>query len=245
MSKINLFGLPFSGGSKYSYKEFGKHVPSFINFIPLEIPGRGARASETLLTDIQAISDDVFKQVKDKLSLPYAIYGHSLGGILGYLLIRQIIKAGLNQPLHLFVTGCGGPAGSFSDNVDYRLPTASFFQKISELGGSPNEVLQNPALMEFFEPILRADFEAVDNFKYTAGTPFNIPVSVVLGTEEQTTYEEGLIWQQETSLPVDVKQMNGGHFFIFGNEDKIMKMISDKLEAAVVNHPSTISPCSL
>ena len=153
MDTINLYCLPFSGGSKYSYKSFSKYAPPFLNIVAIELPGRGTRSGEALLTSIERTADDVFNQIKDSLDKPYAIYGHSMGGILAYLVARRIIEANLNQPLHLFVTGCVGPSLKYRDLVDHTLPKDEFIQKIKELGGSPDSVLSNDALMEFFEPI--------------------------------------------------------------------------------------------
>ncbi|HYC29114.1 MAG TPA: alpha/beta fold hydrolase [Chitinophagaceae bacterium] len=230
MDTINLYCLPFSGGSKYSYKAFSQYAPPFLNIIPLEIPGRGSRSGEELLTDIELTADDVFDQIKNGLDKPYAIYGHSMGGILAYLLARRIIDAGLDQPLHLFVTGCVAPSLKYRDLVDHTLPKEEFLQKIKDLGGSPDSVLSNPALMEFFEPILRADFEAVATYKHIPAAPFSIPVSAVLGDAENATIEEAMQWQKETTATVDVKTLPGNHFFIFEHPDYIIQMISRKLQ---------------
>jgi surfactin synthase thioesterase subunit len=230
MDTINLYCLPFSGGSKYSYKGFSKYAPPFLNLIPVEIPGRGTRSGEALLTSLELTADDVFNQIKNDLNTPYAIYGHSMGGILAYLVTRRIISAGLNQPLHLFVTGCVAPSLKYRDLVDHTLPKEEFLQKIKELGGSPDSVLSNPALMEFFEPILRADFEAVATYQHIPAPPFAIPISVVLGDEENATTEEALQWQKETTAPVEVKTLPGNHFFIFDYPNYIIQLISRKLQ---------------
>lgn len=230
MGNINLFCLPFSGGSKYSYKSYSQFAPSFLNLIPLEIPGRGSRAGEALLTDMDTLADDVFGQIKNELNKPYAIYGHSMGGILAFLVIRRIVNAKLPQPLHLFVTGCTGPSIKYRGLIDHTLPKDEFLQKIGEMGGSPDSVLNNPALMEFFEPILRADFAAVANYRHTVSEPLNIPVSAVIGTAEKASYEEAMEWQKETTEPVDVKLLPGNHFFIFDHPNYIMQMIARKLQ---------------
>src|SRR5215213_121190 len=130
MDTINLFCLPFSGGSKYSYKSFSKYAPPFLNIIPIELPGRGIRAGESLMTNIELVADDVFSQIKDSLGTPYAIYGHSMGGILAYLVTRRAIAASLPQPQHLFITGCVAPSLKYRDLVDYTLPKDEFIQRI-------------------------------------------------------------------------------------------------------------------
>src|SRR4051812_5402173 len=203
MDRINVFCLPFAGGSKYSYRGYTKAAPSFLNFVPLEIPGRGSRSGERLLTDLELIADDIFNQIKNSLDRPYVIYGHSMGGLLGYLVTKRILAGNLKQPLHLFFTGCGGPSIQRRDLIDHTLPKKEFYKGIRDLGGSTDEVLNDQNLMDFFEPILRADFEAVASFQYNHTNPFTIPISIVLGLQEKVTYVDGMAWQKETTEPVE------------------------------------------
>lgn len=186
------------------------------------------------MNKLSQVADDAFQQLRSQLDKPYMIYGHSMGGLLGYLLTKRIIKEGLNQPMHLFFTGCVGPSRRYRDLVDHELPKDDFFQKIKKLGGSSEEIFKEQALMDFFEPILRADFEAVSSFQYQEGAPFNIPISIIIGTDENATVEEAMAWQKETLQPVEVHQLQGDHFFIQQNEREIVDMIINKLETKIL-----------
>lgn len=233
MTTINLFCLPFSGGNKHSYRSFQSVAPDHIRLVPVEIPGRGSRYDEPLLLSLYTMADDIIGQLQHQVHTPYAIYGHSMGGLLACLVIRRIRQLEWRLPLHLFVTGCGGPSCRFGDLVDHRLPKEPFFNKIRELGGMPDELLSNEALMDFFEPILRADFEAVATYQHTVAAPFAVPVTAIIGTEERISREEAEAWQQETMLPVEVIEMKGDHFFIFNHEEEILKIISGKFDRVV------------
>lgn len=235
MEKTNLFLLPFAGGSVYSYRGFAGYAPPHLNLIPVELPGRGTRMREPLLTDIYRMADDVYAQVAGRLHEPYAIYGHSMGSLLGYLLVKRLLAAGRPAPEHLFFTGCAGPSceAYLGDKAKHNLPKAQFIQKLQELGGSPDEVLQTPALFDFFEPIIRADFRATDTYRYQETTPFDIPVTVAIGLQERATHAQALLWQRETTQPVEVRQFPGKHFFIFDYERQLVEIISNKLKHKV------------
>src|SRR5262249_31116493 len=89
---IDLFCLPFAGGNKYAFREFEKLSPPYLNFIPIEYPGRGSRSNEPLLGDIGYLADDVFVQIERAIgSRPYSIYGHSMGALLAYLVARKLL----------------------------------------------------------------------------------------------------------------------------------------------------------
>lgn len=237
MEKVKLFCLPFAGGNKYSYQPYVQLAPDFLEIIPLELPGRGARIKEDLLTNLDLLVNDAFNQIKDHLSEPYAIYGHSMGSIMGYLLTKKIIESGLDQPLYLFLTGCTAPCLIYEKDIPrHSLPKDEFIERLRDLGGCPEEILNDDSLMSFFEPILRADFEAVESYFYQETEPFDIPITVINGLDESIPYEDALHWQAETSEKIEVRQFPGGHFFIFDFPVEIVKIISRKLNSKVLSH---------
>ncbi|MBC9932835.1 thioesterase II family protein [Chitinophaga qingshengii] len=237
MEKINLFCLPFAGGSKYSYRLYEEHLPSFLNIIPLEYPGRGTRMNETLKEDIKQLVNDLYLQVAPKLdAAPYAIYGHSMGGLLCYLLARKISEEGRMPPLHLFITGTSGPSAlSRVERKRHLLDKKSFIEEVRNLNGSPDEILQNDELLDFIEPILRADFKVSENYAHINQEPLDIPVTVITGTKEDIKPEDIRLWQRETNRPVDFRRMPGHHFFIFKYPYEIVGIIAKKL---LVHHKS-------
>src|SRR6185436_20234780 len=134
MKKINLFCLPFAGGNKHCYRDYKVRLPAFLNFVPMEYPGRGARLREALRTDTGAIVDDLYDSIKDGLDEDYAFYGHSMGGLIAYLLTKKLIAAGHRPPLHLFITGTPGPASHVRrKRCLYLLDKAEFLTEVSKL----------------------------------------------------------------------------------------------------------------
>lgn len=226
---MNLFCLPFAGGGKHSYRELAEKAPGFINMVPIDLPGRGARVIEPLLTSLHSMTEDVWQQIKNDLHKPYAFYGHSMGTLLVYLLTHKAIEEGYPQPAHLFLTGCRAPSARDSEGIVHNLPREAFLQKVRTMGGMADEVLNNEVLMSFFEPILRADFEAVETFRYVERKPFHINITAITGTEENITPAQVKAWEKETTAGLDIHTMPGRHFFIFEYEKEIMKMIGDRL----------------
>ena len=228
--RINLICLPFTGASIYSYRDITTNIADFINIIPVELPGRGKRISEPLISDIYRMTDDIFHQIKMHTNIPYAFYGHSLGTLLGFLLVKRILNENLPQPLHLFFSGRGGPSVQDKDKHIHALPKKEFIKKLHEYEGSPQEILNDEGIMEFFEPVLRADFKAITTYMYKKDIPFDIPITVMIGTNEDTTYEEAMKWQDETSKIISVRQFPGGHFFIYQHSSEIGRIFSYTLQ---------------
>jgi surfactin synthase thioesterase subunit len=228
---VDVFCLPFAGGSKFSYNGYVKLAPRYLTITPLELPGRGSRMQEALLTSVGTMTEDALAQIRPKLAgdRPYAIYGHSMGAVLGYLLAKRVIEEGLPAPVHLFFTGCGGPSARDKAKIRHDLPKEAFFKAVNEIGGMPSSVLSDRSFMDYFEPILRADFKAVETFSYRESIPFDIPISVFIGEEEAITVQDARAWQKETTAAVDVKQLPGNHFFIYDFESLIMQSVGKYL----------------
>ena len=231
MKTINLFCLPFAGGNKYSYREYERRAPAFLKIIPLEYPGRGDRTNEPFMDDMDMITADLYRKTKVKFDEnKYAIYGHSMGAIVAFLLTRQLIGNGHPPPVHLFVTGTTGPSAlSRIGNRWHILPKADFINKIKELDGLPKEALENQEILDYFEPILRSDFRTNENYVYKEEKPLNLPLTVITGTEEDMKMEDIQLWQKETTMNVKFMQMHGKHFFISKWPDEIVKIISSEL----------------
>jgi len=228
--KINLLCFTFAGGNKYSYRLLFDKAPYFLNVITIEYPGRGSRIKEQLISDIHTLVNDLYKQVQSIVDIDkYAIYGHSLGGLVAYLMTLKLLENNHKQPEYLFITGTTGPSSfSRTQKKRYLLSHDEFVKEIKDLGGMPDEILQNEDLLSFLEPILRNDFKVSEEYIYKDHPPLNIPITVITGTEEDMENEDVLLWQKESNLNVDFMQMEGGHFFILQHIDKIMEIISEK-----------------
>ncbi|HYF29990.1 MAG TPA: thioesterase domain-containing protein [Chitinophagaceae bacterium] len=232
--KINLFCFPFAGGSVYSYAKYNGVAPRNIKLIPLELPGRGKRIIEPLLTDIHSMADDLYRIIKPMLNEPYAFYGHSMGTVLSYLITRRLISEGQSGPLYLFMSGRFGPSAKDPDPFNHNLPKNEFRAKLKEIGGSPDEFLADDTLMDFFDPILRADFRAIEEYQYQPTEPFDIPMVIMVGKEEKVTPETAMAWQVETTKPIDIRWFNGKHFFILDYPSEIMRIIGQKLQTVTI-----------
>jgi surfactin synthase thioesterase subunit len=226
--KITLYCLPFAGGNALSYRDFKNHIADIIHVKPLDLPGRGKRVKEPLLTNLEAIADDTFRQIKNDINdQPYIVYGHSMGAILGYLLTHRLINADLPPPMHLFFSGRRAPSVVDNKPLKHGLPKADFLSYLKELGGLPNEILEHEELMDFFEPILRADFQAIETYAYQPKPPFDIPMTIMHGLKDkEVVHAELHKWQQETRQPITIKLFAGGHFFIFEHLPDVCRLFS-------------------
>ncbi|MBT34529.1 MAG: putative thioesterase [Thalassobius sp.] len=230
MEKANLICLPYAGGSRFAYKQFVEMAPSSLQIIPVDLPGRGTRFTEQLIYNPDKIIDDILKQIESYLEPPYAIYGHSMGTLLAYLLTKKITRSRLPLPLHLFLSGGKAPSTLEDEPILKVLDKQEFITQLIEIGGIPEKILNSPRLIKILKPILQADFQVIKNFNYQRTPPFNLPITLLLGTDENITTHQITDWQVETSKKVEVVWFPGGHFFLFDHTKEILELIARNLQ---------------
>ncbi|MBC9912785.1 thioesterase II family protein [Chitinophaga varians] len=223
MIKPQLFLLHFAGGNVYSFQFMVSLLRDF-DVVPLELPGRGRRIQEELLKDFNLAAADLHKQIMQKLSSPvFLIYGHSMGASLALRVASMLEQSG-KYPAYVIVSGNAGP-GAESVKNRYLMGKEDFIRELEILGGIPPEFIGNDELFEFFDPILRADFEIAERTGMTgAEAPVRAPLFAMMGSEEPKV-EQISNWGRFTLSRFSSEIFEGGHFFIHDHPEKIANTI--------------------
>ena len=231
---IRLLCFPYAGGNIYAYKALEAELPDSISMHTVELPGRGKRFGQNLITNVDEAVEDLWSQMKPLVDSPYAIFGHSMGAVLGYLVIQKIISLKAPLPVHLF---CSGRTELWKERpfTWYLLPSNEFWEKIFELGGLPQPHLLNGEMKEIFEPILRADFQIIESVENTGGksvNPIHVPISVILGKEDKLLQKHAA-WQKHTTGEYSVHYFSGGHFYFLENANALKEIIVSCLNYSI------------
>lgn len=224
-----LFCLPFAGGNAYSYRSIERRMHPAVRVVALEPPGRGRRFKESRLTSVQEMALDLVACMRPCLDRPFALFGHSMGALLAYLVTRQLMSEELPLPRHLFISGKGPPHMASREARWHTLPLEDFKAKLAELGGCASAVLDDPELMAYFAPIIRDDMRAVAGYRHQAAPPLEVPITVMIGTEESTTGAEASQWREMTRSDCTLLEYQGGHFFLFDHVDAICARLNSAL----------------
>ncbi len=226
MKKKQVFLIHFAGGNCYSF-EFLRPYVQDVEFIPLELPGRGRRVNEPLINNFEAAAKDLFTQIMQKVVTDnYVIFGHSLGAILS-LKLAHMLDAAEKKPRAIIVSGNPGP-GFQNNKKRYLLTREDLMKELKELGGMPLEFFLVEDLFNFFEPIIRADFELVEGDSFSQLGPVNVPIYAVLGTNEHFVKHIDN-WGNFTKTSFEREILEGNHFFIFDHPQRLSQIIESQL----------------
>ncbi|WP_159065813.1 thioesterase II family protein [Gorillibacterium timonense] len=232
MKKIILYCLPYAGGSSYIYQQWRGILDDFIEVIPLEYSGRGTRFGDSLIKSAEEHVDDLFCIVKSRLEEPFAFFGHSMGSLLTFELIRTIHQRTGRSPVHGFFSA-GYPPNRKPPFPYSSLPDDDFVSKIQLLGGTPIELFQQKDLLKLFLPILRADFQVIDEYVYQPELGV-LPCDITIFSGEHDPFTRHICiseWEDFTNGSCSFMEFPEGHFFIRSYEKEIVDTIRRTLES--------------
>lgn len=226
-----LFCLPYAGGSEAIYYKWRNYLLKSIQLVPIELKGRGKRFCENFYENLQEAVDDIFENIRDKIACnDYAIYGHSMGSLLAYELYYKIDQMCMKKPKHIFFSGYKAPSILIEREKIYTLPDYDFMRKVVNMGGTPEELINNQELFEIFLPIIRNDFKILENYIYNKReNKIDCDVSILNGNKDSISLEEILEWKNHVCKRFKIYNFEGNHFFINNNIENITKIINATL----------------
>lgn len=225
-AQLKFICLPFAGGSSNSFRTWAQHLPKQIELLAIEIPGRGQRLGEELRTRIGELVPDIATALRDELDRPFALFGHSMGTLLGLELVHHMRSHFELEPVHLFFSGRGAPDLPNREKPIHQLPEEEFVNHIRNYNGTPKEVLEHEELMELMIPILRADFEVCETYSYQKRPKFSCPLSVYGGLQDSDAPRQNMqAWAHHSTGPFNLRMFPGDHFFFLQNTQALLGSI--------------------
>lgn len=235
MVTTTLFCIPHAGGNTAFYARFNEFFPARITIKPLELPGKGRRYRERRPTSMESMGRDLLEQVHFAAHTgPYALFGHSMGGLLAFLCARFACDAALPLPTALFISSATTPdrmRTGISRPVD-QLPPGALWDYVARMGGIPSEIAQSRDFRNYLEPVLRADFMALESWQPAPWSPLPLPIHITIGSHDLVTEADARHWQNLTDAQCTVRTFSGGHFYVQDHWQELADHITHVLKTA-------------
>ena len=213
---LRLFLFPYAGGAPAVFTKWPAEFPDNIETNIIHYPGRGSRFNEAPIKELSVLVQEINHAIQPLLDKPFIFFGHSMGGMITFELARQLRQQNLPQPQILFISACGAPQLPDPNHAIHSLPDSEFIKSLQKLNGLPFDVINNSELMQLLLPILRADFEAVEDHKYIFNEDqLECPIVAFGGSDDIHVSRERLEgWAAQTSAGFKSQYFSGDHFFI-------------------------------
>ncbi len=235
-AKIRLFCFPYAGGSAQIYHNWAEHFSDSIEVIAIQPPGRGNRLFEKAYQQMTPLIEDLIQEISSYLDLPFAFFGHSMGARIAFELLNELDAKELPLPFHFFASGSRGPGIKSSEPHSYLLPKQAFLDKIKALNGTPDEILQNKGLIDFFIPLLRADFELAESHQFNGKKSFGLPLTLLTGSKDElVSQRDSWAWLDHFNAYTNIVELNSGHFFINEKVEDVIRIVEGAIREAANN----------
>src|SRR5580658_2807305 len=87
---LRLFCFPYAGGGALAFKGWSNHLPLNVDVCTIELSGRARFSMRDLDSAPAQMLSRMERALRPHLERPYALFGHSVGALMGFLLARQI-----------------------------------------------------------------------------------------------------------------------------------------------------------
>ncbi|MGA8117715.1 MAG: alpha/beta fold hydrolase [Actinocatenispora sp.] len=204
---LPLICFPFAGAGSSAYTGLARSAPPSIEVRPVQLPGREGRFGEPLLTSWAQVRRFLAAEVLPTLRTPYAVYGHSMGGLVGYELCVLAAAAG-RPPAALVLGACGAPTPPST------AATGDAVDDPEEAHGARTIAAADPGLLEVLLPILRADLRLARDHEVPT-TAIGCPVLALRGSGDHDVTESHMAgWRRHTTGPFVSRVVDGAHLFV-------------------------------
>ncbi len=229
-AKLRLFCFPYAGGSAWIFRTWSDRLPPYVEVCPIELPGRGRRLREPPFKQLKPLIQEIAHALLPYLDKPFALFGHSMGGLVSFELTRLLRRKYNLSPTHLFVSGRRAPQIPEPEPPIHTLPDPVFIEKLRHLNGTPDQVLANEELMQLLLPILRADFAILETYVYASEPRLNCPLAVFGGLQDLEVSCDALeAWREQTNADFSLQMLPGDHFFLHSAQPLLLRTLYQTL----------------
>jgi medium-chain acyl-[acyl-carrier-protein] hydrolase len=228
--RIQVFCFPSAGSSASLYRNWcsATHNMKDIDFIPVEIPGRGNHITSPAAASIDELVEAFLSVFPKVVRSPYIIYGHSFGAAVAFQVAYTLQERGFQLPEKLIVAGRHAPHMKDPNPMSSASTDAEIIEEIKKMGGTPEAILNHPEMLQFTLSQLRGDLRTHESLLY-AGQKLNFPIEAHCATQDDANKEIVEYWKEVTTDEFQIKEFEGHHFFIQALGDTYLNSLMDTI----------------
>ena len=222
---LRVLVIPHAGGSHAAFRRWQGHLPGRWELCLVDLPGRGRAAALPFVSSMDDAIHFLVGQVEPLLDRPLAVFGHSLGALLGWALTRRLQQDRRPLPVWLGVSAAH-PPGARAELLP--LPGPGLTSALAALGGLPPGFSDqaDQAVRARIEPRVRADLSLVESWIPPVAT-VDVPIAAFCGIDDRLTDPVSMAdWSARTSAGFSgVHEYRGGHFYFGADPGPLLARI--------------------
>ncbi|MBC2903717.1 thioesterase II family protein [Streptomyces cupreus] len=157
-ARLRLFCFHHAGGGASFFSSWAARVPSGVDVLPVQLPGREARYREPRFQDagelVEALARDLAPCLDEG---PWAAYGHSMGALVATALATARLREGGRGPEALFLGAYAAPHLTPTLPAPDRYEDRELARLLVDFGGLDPQFLEREDWLRVLLPIVRDD----------------------------------------------------------------------------------------
>ena len=228
---VRLFCLPYAGGGASVFRDWPAGLGDRAEVAAVQLPGRENRLPERSLPRMALVLDALEVALAGHHDhRPFALYGHSTGALIAFALAHRLAERGEPMPGKLFVGAAPAPSLRVPEPDWSTRSDQDLVAWLTEMGGTPQRVLDNPDLLGLLLPTIRADLCVGTSWVGPSGARLAVPIRGLAGqTDTHAGPARVRAWAYETDGPCAVSVLPGGHFFIHSALPEVLRIVDSDL----------------
>ena len=229
---LRLVLFHHAGGDARSFWSWGKLLPKTIEVCSVELPGHGRRLAEPLVSDFNRLMDALAQGLGPVRDRPFALFGHSLGGLIAFELARRWHRDGRRRPSSLHVSSCPAPEFSSQLVLTEGMSDADIVAWLDGFGATPTEIAGDQDFMSLLLPIFRSDLDLFSSYSYSADEPLSCSLCAYVGEDDPAVpLASAQAWRHHTSGRFSLHSLTGDHFYWREGLEKFHQLLLSELGA--------------
>ncbi|MGN5377321.1 thioesterase [Streptomyces sp. MUSC 14] len=229
-----LLCLPHAGGSASFYFSTAQALAPDVEVLAVQYPGRQDRRAEPCVPTVPELAARLHNALGAWTDRPLAIFGHSMGAVVGFELAGLLERESDQTPTMLFASGRRAPSRFHAEYV-HEGSDDMLIAEMKKLSGTDSRILGDEELLRMVLSAVRADYKAVETYQPAPGTPpLSCPIAVLTGdSDPRTTLDDAAAWREHTTAGFGLRVFPGGHFFLTAQAQPVLAHVTEQLAAVV------------
>ncbi|MBB6170499.1 surfactin synthase thioesterase subunit [Nocardiopsis mwathae] len=229
MDSIALVCFPHAGAGRLYYSPWRNAFSGIADLHVAQYPLREHRMHVPMPASVGELAEEIFAEFEEVFRGQFAVWGHSMGSVIGYEVAKLCQERLGNPPLTFFSSGSAAPCRARFTRVGDLDTPEGFRDVLLTYGGVAQQYLQDADYMNYFAPVIEADLRLLGSYRDDARLPLRCPVVLMLGRGDTVTADQ---WDSYTEHALDVHEYEGGHFFLDRHRASMASLMEAKLQLA-------------
>ena len=214
-----VYVFPPGGSGAAAVTDLATRLPG-VRVVAVRLPGRESLAHLPCVTDVDLVASRLAADIAaDAGPAPVVLFGHCAGAVVAYEVATLLDRdhVGLVVSAHASPDRIPRPGA-------WTWPDEQFLDQVARDGFLPDEVREDPDLLDLCLPALRGDYEAIETHQ-ASGEVLEVPVTALLGDGDRDIAEADVAaWAAFTTAGFALRHVPGaGHNLLLDAPDDVAR----------------------